>query len=617
MEHLRFRRVVAFASCLIGASMVMGAAPTPDPRTLFVEEHAAVGGAAWDRLAEIVEHGTFSGQGLTGPYVSYIDPRGGLSKIVLQLAGSTQGQGYDRAGLWAQQNALVTPLNDPASLATARTNAYVARNGWWRPDEDPAAISYIGQEACGDRSCDLVRVVPQGGNPVDVWLDATTHLIAKIVERDLTNAVTTTSYADYRKVQGVVYPFATTQGNGDVKYDQHTKVDTVTFSPTLADSDVTRPQNQRNGTIAGGAISTTVPFEEPDPGRSLIVVIARINGSRPLHVLFDTGGTNTLGLQAAKEIGLSGKGTLGVNGSNGQQATAQLAADVTLSLGAATLRDQQFGLIDFPAALIGLTGRYRIDGVIGYEVLKNFAVSIDFVHRRLTLTEPAAFHYAGGGAAIPFKSAIVPVVPGLLNNARGDFYFDTGNGFYNTVSSGFFATNHLSLPRSTIQVQSTFGQGGATRSSLIRAGSLTIGPYLLSRPVFAVSNAQRGTAIAGNIGNGVLSRFDIALDYSRDVLYMKPNRNFAKPFVGTLDGMSLSRRNLQSLEITYVNADSPAAKAGLRAGDAIIKVKGLPMPLLGAADIAAFEETHSSLPVTYERHGKMHTTNVLLTEMLP
>lgn len=89
----------------------MGAAPTPDPRTLFVEEHAAVGGAAWDRLAEIVEHGTFSGQGLTGPYVSYIDPRGGLSKIVLQLAGTTQGQGYDRAGLWAQQNALVTPLS--------------------------------------------------------------------------------------------------------------------------------------------------------------------------------------------------------------------------------------------------------------------------------------------------------------------------------------------------------------------------------------------------------------------------------------------------------------------------------------------------------------------------
>ena len=52
------------------------------------------------------------------------------------------------------------------------TQAYVARDGWWRRD-DPAAHDALP----ADRDEDGVRVMPAGGSPVDVWFDRRSGLI--------------------------------------------------------------------------------------------------------------------------------------------------------------------------------------------------------------------------------------------------------------------------------------------------------------------------------------------------------------------------------------------------------------------------------------------------------
>ena len=613
----------AFAVASFLATLVPAAAqtPAPDPAALFAQQRAAAGGAAWDSVAEIVERGTFAASGLAGPYVSYIDPRGGKSKMTMTLAGTLQGSGYDGTGAWGLQGTLVQPLDDPAAVATARTAAYVARDGWWHPSTDPAAFTYLGARACGSSTCDVVRVVPQGGDPIDVWIDSSTHLVAKTVSTDGTNVTTTVTFSDYRPVHGVMYPYTSSVSNGDPKNDQVSHVSSVAVLQTLVAADVARPVNKRTSTIAGGAASTTLPLDLDNPADGHIVVIVRVNGSRPLHMIFDTGGSNCVTPEVAREIGLHGSGAIGINGAGENSVSVQLASGATLAIGGATLRDQQFAIVPLPESLLHETARFKVDGLVGYEVLKNFVVSIDYVHRTMTLTDPAKFSYRAGGTAIAFKSATIPVIPVSFGQVTGQFMLDTGNAFFNTISEQFAGANSQSFKPTGVMVVSSGNLGGALHTPLARAMSMQIGPYAIAQSVFAVTaskkGAMAGTAFAGNIGAEVLSRFDLVFDYSRGTIYFKPNANFAKPFDGTRDGMSLYRPTGAALEISYVNPNSPAWKAGLRAGDKIVGVAGVAAAPLGASDIAVYEAAHGAIDVTYVRAGKRGTAHVVLAEMVP
>lgn len=239
-KRSRFTLAAIVAAIAIGATLTADAAD-PDPMWLFSQQHLVMGGPAWDRIGEIIEHGTFEGQGLSGAYVTFVDPHHGFNKTLLQVGGTVRGQGYDKQGSWTLQGSVVTPLDDPSSIATARTNAYIARGGWWQPGADSATMTSRSNWACGDRRCDVVRVVPQGCNQIDVFLDEQTHLLTQTIQRDLSNAEITTTYYAYRSIEGVEYPFATQTSSGDPRYDRRTVVDSVSFAPKLAEPDVTRP----------------------------------------------------------------------------------------------------------------------------------------------------------------------------------------------------------------------------------------------------------------------------------------------------------------------------------------------------------------------------------------
>lgn len=590
------------------------AAAITDASALFQAEHAAVGGSAWNRIAEIVEHGTLRGQGLTSPYTTYIDPRTGYSKSTATVAGTTQGSGYDAQGAWSQQDTLVEPLDDAAATASAKTAAYIARNGWWNPQSDPATLSSVHSQSESGKTYDMVHVVPQGGDPVDVWLDSSTHLIAKTVQTNASRVTTTTTYGDYRSTDGVMYPFATTVGTGDPKYDQVAHVDRVELKTELTVSDLQRPRNQRTGSIAGGS-ATTIPFDLDSPERGHIIVAASVNGSRPLHLIFDTGGSNVVTPQVAREIGLHGSGSIASGGAGESQVSLQLATGTTLHLGNATVAGQQFAILPLPPSIVGITGRYAVDGIIGYEVLKNFVVSIDYANKRLTLTDPKAFDPTESGAAIHFKSATIPVIPLTFDGVAGSFMFDTGNAFYPTISQEFVDAHKLAsrLPGSVL-VQSSGNIGGAIRSRLTRPSSIQIGSYTMTRPVFTVTTTKQGalagTAYSGNIGESIISRFTVTLDYDHSIIYLKPNTRFHDPFIGSRDGMSLYRPSLDRISVGYVNPGSPAAQAGIATGDEILAVNGKPARIIGLGDIASYEASHLTISITFS-HGDMKQTKML------
>ena len=73
------------------------------------------------------------------------------------------------------------------------------------------------------------------------------------------------------------------------------------------------------------------------------------------------------------------------------------------------------------------------------------------------------------------------------------------------------------------------------------------------------------------IGNTLLERFHIVIDYINQVLYLKPNKNFKKAFKYDRSGLSIiaSGKNLNTYIVSSVIKGSPADNAGILPGDEI------------------------------------------------
>jgi predicted aspartyl protease len=610
--------MVVYLASLLGLISLAAAPPSnvSPPAAIFARERAAVGGEARMRVSEIIERGTTTGQGERYNYTTFTDTRSGHSKTDALVANGQSSQGLDATGVWSVNNGIVDIYDGPSNIKSAISAAYIARNGWWKPETDAATFAYLRRETNGAGSFDVVRVVPAGGDALVVWIDASTSLISRIAETDNLNDVTTTRYDDYRRVGDIVYPFASTVGAGDSKYDLRSRVVSVRLLPSVVAADFARPSTRRSGSITSGS-KTTIPFDLDNPQRGHIVITARINGSRPLHFIFDTGASNGIRPEIAKELGIVVAGASPLSDAGGTQMTSQIATVRRVQIGNATLKNQSFIVLKLPRSLVNTTPRYEIDGLVGSEVLDNFVVTIDYNSRQMTLADPATFRYSGGGSAVPFTSDGTPAIDAVINGARGRFLFDTGNPGAD-LSAGFIRKNGLGT--SFHNVVSTIVGSPFTAvlsNALVRAKAFSIGPYTLTGVPFAVTNTSHGpladASLAGNIGGIVLSRFTTTLDYAHRVIYMEPNAMFGAWITGDRTGLAVLVTKPGVLQVTHVVKSSPAASAGIAVDDTIVTVDGRP----AYRETLSASSQKSTFTLTIVHDGKRLTRTITPRELLP
>ncbi len=118
----------------------------------------------------------------------------------------------------------------------------------------------------------------------------------------------------------------------------------------------------------------------------LIIVPVFVNKRGPFYFALDTGASNTiLARELAEELGVRGvirAQGLGAGGS----LDVRLGVVEELRIGSFELRDLTVGITDL-SALKEALGR-RIDGIIGYDVLKDAVVVIDYRAQRLDIKRP-------------------------------------------------------------------------------------------------------------------------------------------------------------------------------------------------------------------------------------
>ena len=123
---------------------------------------------------------------------------------------------------------------------------------------------------------------------------------------------------------------------------------------------------------AGGS-APGVPFELSG---NLIILEVRVNRSKPLHFIFDTGAEiSVIDPQSARALKLRTKGKLKLDAIGGSVQSG-LISSVSLSVPGVEVFNQALATIDLDA-FAPLFG-FKIDGIIGHDFINNFVVEIDY-----------------------------------------------------------------------------------------------------------------------------------------------------------------------------------------------------------------------------------------------
>ena len=91
------------------------------------------------------------------------------------------------------------------ALALAVNNSYRISRKWWKPDRGGADIVNRGRKNNAGTEYDVLTITPKGGTPFDVWFDAETHFLVRMIEKQGPATIIATM-SDYRSVDGVMLP---------------------------------------------------------------------------------------------------------------------------------------------------------------------------------------------------------------------------------------------------------------------------------------------------------------------------------------------------------------------------------------------------------------------------
>ena len=536
---------------------------------------AATAGDHWAGRQRLELRYAYSGEGLTGEVTSTQNLRDGRFVDRSDVGPLHNALGFDGNTAWeVEPSGTATPQEGGDVRQLAVNEAYRLQNLWWRSDRGGASITDAGRKHIGDKDCDVLTVVPKDGKSFDAWFDASTHLLVRTTEVNSTLTLNT-DYADFAPVDGVQLARSIVIDDGNGKANQQTmKLSSATFSASGDDSIFALPKNELHDFgFDPGITQTTVPFLLAN---NHVYVQASFNGGKPLNTIVDTGGHDLLAPSAAAAEGIKVEGALTTGGGGDAVAQSGLAQVQSIRVGGAMLKNQPITVLQFSNAAEGLDEQ----GMIGYEFFARFVTRFDYGKHQLTFIDKDHFDPRDAGTPVPFRLFHqFPEVLGSYDGIPGRFGIDTGARTTLSLSRPFSEHNHLyGHQKNGSEALTGWGVGGPEYAYVFRGKNLQLGdvtvPSMLAELSLDKGGVAGAEAFPNNVGSGLLKRFVVTFDYGHRVMYLKPIAGKGDD-IDTFDrsGMWLNASD-KGFDIVSVSKDSPAAKAGLAAGDIIETVDG-------------------------------------------
>lgn len=384
--------------------------------------------------------------------------------------------------------------------------------------------------------------------------------------------------------------------------------------------------------MSPGQKQVDIPFEY---NNNFIILTVTMNGTFPLRFIFDTGAEHTIlsKRQISDMLKIQYEHEFRVKGS-----------DLKTDLIAYLARRIRFDIPDKVVApredILVLEEDYfrfeeyagvNVHGIMSANVFSKYITRINYDKKIITLFERNSFKIRDDFSSIPvevFRNKMYISTPMRLfrdSSAMVKLLIDTGAGLPLLLFSNTHPLVHP--PTNAILANIGMGLGGYLEGYTGRVNALDIGAYQQSNIVTYFQtldttgiNLDYLNGRHGLVGNALLSRFTVILDYYNFKIWLKPGRSYKNEFVYDRSGLCIitSGTSLNSFMVQTVLPNSPAEEAGILKGDQIVRVGVAPASILSLSDLQKFFQKSSGkkVRVVIKREGKRYRKTLTLRDLI-
>ncbi|MTB52140.1 PDZ domain-containing protein [Lewinella sp. W8] len=333
-----------------------------------------------------------------------------------------------------------------------------------------------------------------------------------------------------------------------------------------------------------------------------IVLPVLVNNVVPLRFILDTGAENTVLLekQVTDLLDISYRRTFEVRGADVDSVlTAYLATGVNLRIANRLLARNRSMLVleknyfNFER----ITGT-NIHGILGADFLMRFSVEFDFKKNVVILHEPHKFKPSNRHVEIPATFIRnrpyleLPIRVNAQEETTRKILLDSGAGLTLLLHT-FGDSTDVDLPVQTIPAYIADGLGGKLEGSVGRCREVALAGKSLTNVVsyfqpLDTTGLDFLNGREGIIGNRLMKRFNVAIDYVQEKVYFRPEgRSWKAKFRYDRSGIAIvaGGANLRTYTVSNVVKESPAGEAGVQVGDRIVGMNGTSATFLSLGNI--------------------------------
>lgn len=220
----------------------------------------------------------------------------------------------------------------------------------------------------------------------------------------------------------------------------------------------------------------------------------------------------------------------------------------------------------------------RIDGIIGYSVFSRYIVKINYDSTQVEFWTKGAIKYPRGGHLLKPAITSLPVQTARLKDNKAvetRYLIDLGAGLNVLFSRDFIKDSSVLRGNRKLYTKEAEGLGGKVDMYLTVLKEFRIGPYKFRNvPINIFDDEFNVTSyphLGGLIGNDLLRRFNVVINYEQKEFHLLPNSHFYDPFDYAYSGIELYLVNGRII-IGDVAKGSPAENAGVREGDVVVAI---------------------------------------------
>ncbi len=348
-----------------------------------------------------------------------------------------------------------------------------------------------------------------------------------------------------------------------------------------------------------GAAKFEIPFSYEN---NFIIVEVLFNGVFPLKFIFDTGAEHTIltkrEITDIMQVDYTRRFTL-FGADLTTELYAFLATGVTMQVNELTAINRTILVLDADYFKFEEITGISIHGILGADFFRRFVVRIDYLRKKIVLYDPLKYN----GPSRKYSEIPVEITRNKPY-VKSDAYLnvDTTAVVKLLVDTGaslavmLYTSSHpnLEVPEKVIKTRLGMGLGGYIEGFLGRLERFKLGEFDFGgvvtnfQDVLPSMDSLHLNDRNGILGNQILERFDLIIDYIRGKIYVAPNRLYKQKFRFDRSGMSViaGGDNLSIYKILRVVEGSPADLAGIKRGDQLLSLNRIPVLFMDLTQIS-------------------------------